>query len=130
MTENPTQPHDTPFDNPWWRRLMLLEPAVVKPLIVAIVGVGATLGFDWATGGERVSASWAAIFGVLTVLAGLWTRVSTVAYARTAAIQRSDGQLEAGPAAPQQNGELVYLDTPTAYDPTLADSEPHPYTED
>lgn len=116
MTESPAQSQVTPFDNPWWKRLMLLEPAVVKPLIVAVVGVGAALGFDWAAGGDQVDAVWVAVFGVLTVLAGLWTRVSTVAYARTAAVQRADGQLEAGPAAPQQNGELVRLDTPIAPD--------------
>lgn len=114
-----------PFDLPWLKRLMALEPALVRGVIVAVVGLAAYFGLDWAAGGEQVGA---VVFGLIAVLAAvqaLWTRVVVTPSDKVAAVLRPDGQLEAGPAAPQENGDLVIVQTPESYDPSKVDgSEP------
>lgn len=120
-----------PFDLPWVKRVLALEPALVRGVIVAVVGLAAYFGLDWAAGGEQVGS---VVFGLIAVLAAvqaLWTKAAVVPVAKAAAILRSDGQLEAGPAAPQTDGELVLVESPEPHDVSKIDNaEPHPYLED
>lgn len=120
-----------PFDLPWLKRLMALEPALVRAVIVAVVGLAAYFGLDWAAGGEQVNLI---IFGLIALLAAVqavWTRTVVSPAAKVGAVLRPDGQLEAGPAAPQTDGALVLLETPEQHDISKVDnSEPHPYLED
>lgn len=59
---------------PWWERLRLFEPAMVRAVVVAVVGVLALWGVDAADVGERVSGSWELLFAVLPIVQGWWTR--------------------------------------------------------
>lgn len=114
-----------PFDLPWLKRLMALEPALVRALITTVVGFGALLGYDWATGGEKVDLLFFGLIAVLGAVQALWTRLVVSPTAKVAAVLRPDGQLEAGPAAPQENGDLVIVSPPEPYDPSkVYGSEP------
>lgn len=114
-----------PFDLPWLKRLMALEPALIRALVTSVVGLGALLGYNWAAGGDQAVLLYGAAILVLGAVQALWTRLVVTPTDKVAAVVRSDGQLEAGPAAPQDDGDLVIVSTPEPYDPSKVDnSEP------
>lgn len=120
-----------PFDLPWVKRILALEPALVRGVIVAVVGLAAYLGLDWAAEGEQASLIVFGLIAVLSAVQALWTRLVVTPTEKVAAVLRPDGQLEAGPAAPQPDGDLVLVASPELYDPAKVDNaEPHPIDED
>ena len=132
-----TQPHSVPeegfgtiFDQPWWKRLTSLEPALVRSVVIAVVGVLALAGLDATAVGDKLIDGWTYIFAVLPLIQGWWTRQAVVPTAKTVAVLRPDGQVEAADAAPEPNGEIVTVQEVPEYDAERLGIDPHPYLDE
>lgn len=112
-TPDPTPTPAAPFDQPWWRRLTSLEPAVVAGVVTAVVGVGALVGIDLSDLGERITAAWLLILPALALVQAWWTRSRVTPTARTAAVVDRAGHTLAGPASAEPTGAPVVIDAPT-----------------
>lgn len=58
----------------WWTRLRTAEPALVRAVVFAVVGVLLIWGIDLTEWGEKISASWALLFALIPLVQGWWTR--------------------------------------------------------
>ncbi len=63
-------------DTPWWRRLIALEPAVVKGLIGLLVALALIWGVDLTPLGDRLSQSADVLGSIIALLTPLWIRGS------------------------------------------------------
>ena len=57
-----------------WERITLLEPALLRAFVVAIVGALGIWGLDIADVGEKVVQTWTLLFPLLALVQGFWTR--------------------------------------------------------
>lgn len=87
-------------DMPLWRRLLTLEPAVVRGVIGAVVSLGLIWGFDLTPWGDRLTQT-ADILGTLVLLlTPLWVRHGvTPAASVVAKVDPKSGDVVNGPAA-------------------------------
>ena len=66
----------------WWTRVRTLEPALVRGVVVAIVGVLGLWGLDVAEVGNKVTETWAYLFPLIAVVQAWWTRGVVVPVAK------------------------------------------------
>ena len=57
-----------------WDRVRLLEPAMLRGILTAIVAALAVWGVNLSPWADRVSDTWALIFPLLAVIQAWWTR--------------------------------------------------------
>ena len=57
-----------------WDRVRLLEPAMLRGILTAIVAALAVWGVDAANVGDKIGDTWALIFPLLAVIQAWWTR--------------------------------------------------------
>lgn len=118
----------TPKSPTLWERLITLEPALVRGVIFALVYVIGIVGFNVTDVGEKIVGAWTAVFAVLPLIQAWWTRSAVYASSTVVASLARDGQVEAGPASDEPNGDLVYVQAVEPHDPTKVDNaEPHPF---
>lgn len=92
-----------------FERLRTLEPAVVRGVVVALVFVVGLVGFNIADVGEKVVAGYTALFAVIPLIQAWWTRSAVVPASQVVAVAAPDGQVFAGPAAPEPDGTIVVV---------------------
>jgi hypothetical protein len=92
--------HEAPLTSkPWWSRFTTLEPALVRAVVAALVGVAALWGLDAAGFGDKVSESWALLFPLIALLQGWWTRQSVTSNKVVVEqLDRTGNDVVAGPA--------------------------------
>lgn len=92
-----------------FERLRTLEPAVVRGVVVALVFVVGLVGFNIADVGEKVVAGYTALFALIPLIQAWWTRSAVVPASQVVAVAAPDGQVFAGPAAPEPDGTIVVV---------------------
>lgn len=101
-----------PNDLPWWRRLLALEPAVVKGVVAALVLLAGVWGIDLADLGVQVEQTVTIIWGTLVpLLTSAWIRTSVTPSARVVEVVTPSGAVVAGPASPLRDGTPVRVQT-------------------
>lgn len=80
------------------RRLLTLEPALLRAVLVAIAVVLGTVGLDATDAFERVNVAWAALFAVFPLVQGWWTRTAVTPNAAVVEQVKPSGVIVAGPA--------------------------------
>lgn len=118
-TEVPTVPTKPA---PWWTRFTTLEPATLHAIIAALIIVLGTVGLDFTTVGDKIETAWGAIFAIIPLLQGLWTRSKVTPTAAVVEAAKVDGTVVAGPANDVvDTGNVVRLTTtPPATVPAAA----------
>lgn len=92
------------------------EPALVRGVIVAVLGLLATLGVSWAADVSKETIGYLVGVGVVVVplAQALWTRYGVVAAAKVVArLSTSTGTVVAGEAASAPTGRVL-LTAPAA----------------
>lgn len=56
------------------KRLLSLEPAIVRAVLGALVIVVGAIGFDVTGVAERIDVAWTALFAAAPLVVGWWTR--------------------------------------------------------
>lgn len=97
---------------PWWRRVLTLEPAVVRGVIGAVVLVLGLWGVDAADLGDRVTESLVTLLGLVPLIVAAWTRTAVTPSAQVLVKQRADGELTPGDASPIPNDVTIRGDVP------------------
>lgn len=95
MTENAPAPAGR---IPWWTRFTTLEPTLLRAITTALVVVLGTVGLDAAGFFDQVNIAWAAIFGVIPLIQGWWTRRVVTPTAQVLEQVQPGGDVVAGPA--------------------------------
>lgn len=90
-----------------WQRIKTFEPALLRAVVLAVVGVLALWGLDLTEWGDRVVNSWTLLFPVLFLVQGWWTRSSVTPAAAVVEEVRPNGEIVAGPASPLPTGSVV-----------------------
>lgn len=90
-----------------WQRIKTFEPALLRAVVLAVVGVLALWGLDLTEWGDRIVNSWTLLFPVLFLVQGWWTR--GVVTPQNAVVETVDehGTHLAGPASPLPTGSVV-----------------------
>lgn len=57
-----------------WTKIRLLEPAMLRAIITAIVGALAVWGVNAADLGGKIGTTWALLFPLIALVQGWWTR--------------------------------------------------------
>lgn len=102
----------------WLRRLVSLEPAVVRGALVSVFAFLALFGFDWATETNAITVV-TTITAVLPLVAGVLIRPGVIPVAKSGAERIEEGGYEAGEAAPYPEGtpvDIVVEDSPKTRD--------------
>lgn len=94
----------------WWQRIKTFEPALLRAVLAAAVVVATAIGLDISDVTGRVDVAWTAIFGVLPLLQGWWTRSAVTPAAAVVEEVRPNGVVVAGPASPLPTGTPVNPD--------------------
>ena len=58
----------------WWTRLRVLEPAVLRGIVLAIVTAAAVWGLEWSETGDKIIESYGALFAIVPLVQAWWTR--------------------------------------------------------
>lgn len=91
----------------WWQRVRTFEPALLRAALAAIVVVLAAVGLDVSDVTGRIDVAWTAIFAVLPLLQGWWTRQATTPTAVVVEQATPSGEVVAGPANELVTGIVV-----------------------
>src|SRR4051794_10673440 len=92
----------------WWRRLAVLEPAVVRGLIGAAVALGLIWGVDLTDLGDKLTRTADVVGSIVALLTPLWVRQATSPAVLVEARWDPDtGDTVAGPAALAVDGTVV-----------------------
>ncbi len=91
---------------PWWKRLLTLEPALVRSVVGGVVYILALWGVDVAEVGDRLVASIIAALTIFT-LVGAWIRSSVRPDATVVQAVEPDGTVIAGPASALPTGMVI-----------------------
>lgn len=87
-------------DLPLWRRLLTLEPAVVRGVIGAVVAIGLLWGVDLTPWGDRLADTADILAGLVLLLTTWWVRSGvTPAASVVAKVDPKSGDVVDGPAA-------------------------------
>lgn len=89
------------------RRLLTLEPAVVRGVIGALVLVLALWGVDAADLGSRVEQTVLTVLALVPLVTAWWTRSAVTPNAKVAEAVEADGTRVAGPASPLPTGATI-----------------------
>jgi hypothetical protein len=91
----------------WWERVKKFEPALLRAVVLAVVGVLGLWGLDLTEWGDRLVNSWTLLFPVLFLLQGWWTRSVVVPQANVIEQVTPEGLVLAGPASPVETGTVL-----------------------
>ena len=92
----------------WFDRVKTFEPALLRAIITALVGVAALIGLDLTDTGDKIIEGWTYLFALIPLIQGWWTRTSvTPAAAVVAKVEEDSGTFVAGPAAREADGTRV-----------------------
>jgi hypothetical protein len=94
-------------DEPLWKRLLTLEPALVRGVVTAIVSVALIWGLDLTDLGDKVNETANIIGALLPLLQAWWTRSAVTPTAQVVRKEEADGAIVAGPAAPEPTGLVL-----------------------
>lgn len=87
-------------DLPWWRRLLELEPAVIRGVIGALVSLGLIWGVDRTPWGDRLTQTADVLGALVALLTPLWVRAGvTPAGSVVARVDPTTGDVVDGAAA-------------------------------
>jgi len=100
-----------PNDLPFWRRLLALEPAVIKGVIGALVALGLIWGADFTALGDQLTRTADVLGSIVAILTPLWIRQSVTPTSRVVSVANPDGAVVAGPASPLLDGTPVQVQT-------------------
>lgn len=89
------------------RRLLTLEPALVRGVITAIVFVAALWGLDVADLGEKVSQTILVLLALVPLIQAWWTRGVVTPDAKVVQSVEPNGDVVAGPASPSPTGMVL-----------------------
>jgi hypothetical protein len=92
---------------PWWRRLLTLEPALVRGTITALVTLGLVWGVDFTALGDQLGRTADILLGLSALIGAAWTRSVVTPTARVVQVVGPDGTVTAGPASPLPTGAVI-----------------------
>ena len=61
-------------DAPWWTRLRLMEPAVLRGIFLALVTAGAVWGLEWSPWAVKIDQTYTALIAIVPLVQAWWTR--------------------------------------------------------
>jgi len=110
----------------WWQRIKTFEPALLRAVLAAVVVVLGVVGVEFSPIAEKIDTAWVAIFAVIPLLQGWWTRRAVVPKETVVEQAMPNGEVIAGPANElEMTGTVVrQLDEPVGEDES-ADSIGH-----
>lgn len=91
----------------WWERVRTFEPALLRAILAALAVVLLAVGIDLTDVFGKVEVAWTAVFGVLPLIQGWWTRTAVSPASRVVETVNVDGAHLAGPASPLPTGTVV-----------------------
>jgi hypothetical protein len=95
----------------WFDKVKTFEPALLRAIITALVGVAALVGLDLTESGDKIVEGWTYLFALIPLIQGWWTRTSvSPASTVVAQVEKDSGAFIAGPAAPVVDGTRVAVD--------------------
>lgn len=97
-----------------WKRLLKLEPAIVKGLIGLLVSLGLIWGVDLTSVGDQLSQTADVVGSIIALLTPLWIRTSVTPDAKVVASVDTHGTVVAGAASPLPTGTVVDPTNPLA----------------
>lgn len=92
------------------RRLLTLEPALVRGVITALVFVAALWGLDIADVGEKVSQTLLVLLALVPMIQAWWTRGVVTPDAKVVQSVEPNGDVVAGPASALPTGMVIRRD--------------------
>lgn len=66
----------------WWERVKSFEPALLRAVVVAVVGVLALVGIDATETGDKIVTGWTYLFSLIPLLQAWWTRAAVTPNAK------------------------------------------------
>lgn len=91
----------------WWERVRTFEPALLRAILAALAVVLGTVGLDLTDAFGKVEVAWAALFALIPLVQGWWTRTVVSPASRVVETVNVDGAHLAGPASPLPTGTVV-----------------------
>lgn len=91
----------------WWQRVRTFDPALLRAVLVAAVVVGGAVGVDISGITGRIDTAWTAIFAVIPLIQGWWTRSVVTPSAVVVEQATPSGEVIAGPANEMVTGVVV-----------------------
>lgn len=93
-----------------WKRLLTIEPALVRGVIGAIVSIGLIWGLDFTGIGEQLAQTADIVGGLVVLLTAWWTRSAVTPAALVVEEVKPDGRVVAGEASPLPTGQTIIRD--------------------
>lgn len=93
-----------------WKRLLTVEPALVRGVIGALVSIGLIWGVDFTGLGEQVAETADILGGLVVLLTAWWTRSSVTPSALVVEQVEPNGRVIAGEASPLPTGQVITRD--------------------
>jgi hypothetical protein len=93
-----------------WKRLLTVEPALVRGVVGAIVSIALIWGVDFTGLGEQISQTADIVGGLVVLLTAWWTRSAVTPAALVVEEVKPDGTTVAGPASPLPTGQVITRD--------------------
>jgi hypothetical protein len=91
----------------WWERVKTFDPALLRAILLALAIVLGTVGVEFTPIADRIEVAWTAVFAVIPLIQGWWTRAAVTPAARVVETVDKDGVRVAGPASPLPTGSMV-----------------------
>lgn len=91
----------------WLKKLVTLEPALVRGIVGALVAIGLVWGVDFTGVGEQISETADIVGGLVALLTPWWTRAAVTPAALVVEEVKPDGTTVAGPASPLPTGTPI-----------------------
>ena len=92
--------------SPWWKRILTLEPALVRTVVGGIVFILSTWGIDAAAIGDQVITTVITALAIFGAVAA-WTRSAVRPDATVVQAVKPDGTVIAGPASALPTGMVI-----------------------
>lgn len=93
-----------------WKKLLTVEPALVRGVIGAIVSIGLIWGLDFTGVGEQLAQTADIVGGLVVLLTAWWTRSAVTPAALVVEEVKPDGRVVAGEASPLPTGQVIHRD--------------------
>lgn len=103
--------HLSPIRNMGWlKKLVTMEPALVRGIVGALVAIGLVWGVDFTGLGEQISQTADIIGGLVALLTPWAIRAAVTPAALVVEEVKPDGTTVAGPASPLPTGQVITRD--------------------
>ena len=60
----------------WWTHLRVMEPAVLRGILTAIVTAAAVWGLEWSPWADRIDQTYTALVVIVPLVQAWWTRTA------------------------------------------------------